>query len=74
MIASKTVAIAENVASISVMTENKEYNDLDRRIDRIVTSRSFGIPIMIGLLGFIFWITITGQITRLRQSPHFFLD
>ncbi len=60
MIASKTVAIAENVASISVMTENKEYNDLDRRIDRIVTSRSFGIPIMIGLLGFIFWITITG--------------
>jgi ferrous iron transport protein B len=60
MIASKTVAIAENIASISVMTENKEYNDLDRRIDRIVTSRSFGIPIMIGLLGFIFWITITG--------------
>lgn len=59
-IASKTVSMAENIASISVTTENEEYNDLDRKIDRIVTSRNFGIPIMIGLLGLIFWITITG--------------
>lgn len=60
IIASKIVAMAEKIASITVTTEKEEYNDLDRRIDRIVTSRSFGIPIMAGLLGFIFWITITG--------------
>ena len=33
---------------------------MDRKIDRILTSKTFGIPIMIGLLGLIFWITIEG--------------
>lgn len=32
----------------------------DRKLDRIVTSRKFGIPIMLLLLGLVFWITITG--------------
>ena len=32
----------------------------DRDIDRILTSRTFGIPIMIALLGVVFWITIAG--------------
>ncbi|MDF3001879.1 MAG: Ferrous iron transport protein, partial [Bacillota bacterium] len=31
-----------------------------RKIDRIVTSKTFGIPIMIGLLGVVFWLTING--------------
>ena len=32
----------------------------DKRIDDIVTSKRFGIPIMLALLGIIFWITIQG--------------
>ena len=32
----------------------------DKRIDDIVTSKKFGIPIMLALLGMIFWITIQG--------------
>jgi len=32
----------------------------DKKIDDIVTSKKFGIPIMLGLLGLIFWITIQG--------------
>ena len=32
----------------------------DRRLDRLFTSRSLGIPVMLALLGIIFWITITG--------------
>jgi ferrous iron transport protein B len=32
----------------------------DKRIDRIVTSRILGIPIMLGMLAAIFWITIIG--------------
>jgi ferrous iron transport protein B len=34
--------------------------DLDRTIDRLVTSRLFGFPIMILLFALIFWITIIG--------------
>ncbi len=34
--------------------------DLDRAIDRLVTSRRFGIPIMLVLLTIVFWLTIAG--------------
>jgi ferrous iron transport protein B len=34
--------------------------DLDRSIDRIVTSRRWGFPVMILMFMLIFWITITG--------------
>ncbi|MCL4239019.1 MAG: ferrous iron transporter B [Anaerolineae bacterium] len=34
--------------------------DLDRAIDRLVTSRTWGFPIMILLLTVVFWITIQG--------------
>ncbi len=33
---------------------------LDRTIDRVVTSRLWGFPLMIGLFTLVFWITITG--------------
>ena len=33
---------------------------LDRTMDRIVTSRLWGFPLMIGLFTLIFWLTITG--------------
>lgn len=34
--------------------------DRDRKFDKILTSKKFGIPIMIIMLGFIFWLTIIG--------------
>jgi ferrous iron transport protein B len=34
--------------------------DLDRTIDRLVTSRIFGFPLMIGMLTAVFWLTIAG--------------
>ena len=34
--------------------------DLDQRIDRIVTSRAFGLPLMLAILAVVFWLTITG--------------
>jgi len=34
--------------------------DLDRTIDRVVTSRRWGFPLMILLFTVVFWITITG--------------
>ena len=34
--------------------------DRDRRIDAILTSRRYGIPIMLALIAFVFFLTITG--------------
>ena len=34
--------------------------ELDQRIDRIVTSRALGLPLMLGVLAVVFWLTIVG--------------
>ena len=59
-IISGIIHAAEKISSESVTYSNPEYYERDRRIDRILTSRIFGIPIMLGILGVIFWITIVG--------------
>ncbi|NLK36870.1 MAG: ferrous iron transport protein B [Epulopiscium sp.] len=51
---------AEAIANQTVTYENQHYHHRDRKIDRILTSRSTGFPIMLGLLCIIFWITISG--------------
>jgi ferrous iron transport protein B len=43
-----------------VTVHNKNYNQFDRKTDHILTSKAFGIPIMIGLLGIVFWLTVQG--------------
>ena len=40
--------------------EKNDYNSFNRNIDKFLTSKTFGIPIMILFLGLIFWITIVG--------------
>nr|MBP7175789.1 ferrous iron transporter B [Thermoclostridium sp.] len=60
MIVSSIMAKAEETAHRSVSYENRNYNITDRKIDKIVTSRLYGIPIMLALLGLIFWLTVTG--------------
>jgi len=59
-IASAIVIQAEKIYKSSVTLENISYNSFDRRLDKILTSKLTGIPIMVLLLGVIFWITITG--------------
>ena len=51
---------AEEVAKYVIEYENDKYNLRDRKIDKILTSKTFGIPIMIIFLGIILWITIVG--------------
>ena len=41
--------------------EKNNYSNLDRKIDKILTSKTLGIPIMILFLGIIFWLTIVGS-------------
>ncbi len=54
------VGKAENVVFESVSYENPNYNHRSQKIDKILTSKKFGVPIMIIFLGIIFWITTTG--------------
>lgn len=51
---------AEEISRKTISYKGDSYNRTDRKIDRILTSRIFGIPIMIGLLAIILWLTITG--------------
>lgn len=51
---------AELICKRAVVLKNNNYNEKDKKIDKILTSKLFGIPIMILFLGIIFWITVTG--------------
>ncbi|MDD4801478.1 MAG: ferrous iron transport protein B [Syntrophomonas sp.] len=51
---------AEEISAATISYAKQSYNQQDRQIDNILTSRLFGIPIMISLLGLILWITIEG--------------
>lgn len=51
---------AQQVASRSVKESGAARWDFDQRIDRLVTSRSLGLPLMLLLLGAVFWVTILG--------------
>lgn len=51
---------ANEVYCACVTKGTDEPHAFDRRLDRIVTSRIFGFPIMLLLLVLIFWITIAG--------------
>ena len=59
-IVTRLVKTSEKICSKVVSVKNENYNNVDRKIDNYLTSKLFGIPIMILLLSFIFWLTITG--------------
>ncbi|HHY04319.1 MAG TPA: ferrous iron transporter B, partial [Thermoanaerobacterales bacterium] len=59
-VVSTIVNTAEQIACKTVVYKSRQHNELDRKIDHILTSKVFGIPIMIALLGLVFWITIQG--------------
>ena len=54
-------ADAANIVKDSVQSENgKKHFRLDSKIDKIVTSKTFGFPIMFLILGVVLWLTIIG--------------
>ena len=59
-IVSTIVKDAEKIGKKVCKFENKDYANRDRKIDKILTSKKYGIPIMILFLLIIFWITIVG--------------
>jgi ferrous iron transport protein B len=54
------ISKAKEIYHMCVCEETDKTHEFDRRLDRIVTSRTLGIPLMLVLLSVIFWITLTG--------------
>ncbi|HEY4667624.1 MAG TPA: ferrous iron transport protein B [Anaerolineales bacterium] len=70
-----TYAEAARIAARAVRQSGAQPRfDLDRAIDRIVTSRIWGFPIMLLLLAGVFWITITGANVPSQLLGRFLLD
>lgn len=59
-IAGAIIKKAEDIYSKSVYVEDAEYNRRDRKIDKILTSKATGIPIMLVMLFVVLWLTLTG--------------
>ncbi|MBN1437969.1 MAG: ferrous iron transporter B [Anaerolineales bacterium] len=53
-------AEVERITKRAVRIDAQGRSDLDQRIDRIVTSPVWGLPIMLLLLAAVFWVTIVG--------------
>ena len=51
---------AARVAARAVRLPDSTRMDIDQRIDRLVTSPVFGLPVMALLLAIVFWLTIAG--------------
>ena len=60
LLVTSLVEKSEQIAANCVMTQNHQSDSRDRKIDKILTSKATGIPIMILLLCLVFWITISG--------------
>jgi ferrous iron transport protein B len=52
---------AHRIAGRSVKTGENRRIDFDQRIDRLVTSPIFGLPLMLVLITGVFWLTIIGS-------------
>ena len=53
------VADAERICKGVIVYSGGKYSDIDRKIDKVVTSKAFGYPIMILLLALVFWLTVS---------------
>lgn len=59
-IVASIVTKGEEIAKECVSFEKKDYLERDRKLDKVLTNRIIGVPIMIIALGIVLWITITG--------------
>ena len=60
IIVTSIVSQAETICNDVIHVQNTPYRNFDRKVDKVLTSKIFGFPIMLLLLGIIFWLTIIG--------------
>lgn len=63
---------AEVICRAAVRRETPEYPARDRRLDRLLTSRATGYPIMLLGLAGVLWLTIAGANAPSEWLAHFF--
>ena len=51
--------LAEQIASETVVYHKEDYDHFERKLDKILTQKKTGLPIMLALLFTVFWITIS---------------
>lgn len=60
LMVSASISTAAELCRGVVTYTDPGYSRLDRRIDRVITSRIGGYPLMLALLALVFWLTIEG--------------
>ncbi len=60
IVVSALVKSAEEICKDAITYHNNKYNAMDRKIDKVLTSKLTGYPVMLILLLLVFWLTITG--------------
>ena len=63
---------AESISKKVVQQESNHSPSLDDSLDRILTSPWLGFPIMLALLGGVFWLTLVARIPRQLLMSFFF--
>lgn len=71
-IVSNIVFDAEKICKDVIHYSSENYSKRDIKIDKILTSKKFGIPIMLIFLGIIFWITIVAANIPSKLLSNFF--
>lgn len=71
-IVSSILKKAEEISNTVCSFKNKDYYNRDRNIDKILTSKKFGIPIMLVFLAALFWLTIVGANYPSKLLSNFF--
>ena len=71
-IVSSILRKAEEISNTVCSFKNKDYYNRDRNIDKILTSKKFGIPIMLVFLAALFWLTIVGANYPSKLLSNFF--
>lgn len=51
---------SHDIAKAAVTVRPSAHSEFDRRLDDVLTSRVLGIPVMMALLGGVFWVTLIG--------------
>ena len=66
---------ASNIADRAVTRPGDKLRfDMDRTIDKIVTSRIWGLPLMVLMLAIVFWLTISGANVPSQMLATLLLD
>ena len=60
LIVNRIINISEDICKDSVKYNSDVYRKRDKKIDKLLTSKLTGYPIMLIMLSFIFWLTISG--------------